>query len=297
MNVAMEIIQAALIIILSPLIAGIIKKTKACLQNRRGSSIFQPYNDLAKLFAKDSVVSPTVSWIFRIAPYMYFAGAFAAAVIIGFSGSASPFADVLLLIYMLAIGRFFLALASLDAGSAFGGMGGSREMYIAVLVEPALLLALMTVAMRAGTTALPAMNAAAAGSPLSLPYILAAIAFFVVTIAEVGRVPVDNPDTHLELTMIHEGMVLEYSGRPLGLILLASMTKQLIVLLLFVNFFIPWEIPGGNLIQIAWFAGKLIAAAMLLAAIETSTNKMRLFRLPGFLAVSCLLSLLALVAQ
>lgn len=293
----MGIIQAFLIIIFAPLIAGIIKKTKACLQNRRGSSIFQPYYDLAKLLAKDSVISPTVSWIFKISPYIYFSSAFAAAVIIGSVASVSPFADVLMLVYMLAIGRFFLAIASLDAGSAFGGMGGSREMYISVLVEPTLLLALMTVAIRSGTTAIPAMSAAAAGSPLSLPYILAAIAFFIVTIAEVGRVPVDNPDTHLELTMVHEGMVLEYSGRHLGLILMASMVKQLIVLLLFVNLFIPWDIPGGSFIQVAWFLVKLIAAAMLLAFTETSTNKMRLFRLPGFLAVSCLLSLLALVAQ
>lgn len=204
-----------------------------------------------------------------------------------------------LLIYLFGMGRFFLALASLDAGSTFGGMGGSREMYLAVLVEPALVLALLTVAVQTGGLGLAAMAGAAGGLPLSLAQILAAIAFFIVVVAETGRIPVDNPDTHLELTMIHEGMVLEYSGSRLGLILWASMVKQLVVLVLFVSFFMPWGLPQlqGALPETLWFAVKLLIAALLLAVTETSTNKMRLFRLPGFLAVSCLLSLLALVAQ
>lgn len=288
------VVSALFLMMVAPLIEGIIKKAKARLQNRRGASIVQPYYDLAKYFSKDSVVSPTVSWVFRLAPYIYFATAFAAAGAVGVLGSFSQFADMLLLIYLLGLGRFFLALASLDAGSAFGGMGGSREMFVAVLVEPALLLALYSVAVKANTTVLGGMANAAASSPFSLPYILSAIAFFVVLIAETGRIPVDNPDTHLELTMIHEAMILEYSGRSLGLIHWASMTKQAMTLVLFVSFFLPWQIPG---LGSAAFMIKLVLAAILLAAVETSTNKMRLFKLPSLLAVSCLLSLLALVAQ
>lgn len=291
------ILYAIVILAMSPLVAGIIKTAKARLQNRRGASPLQPYFDLAKLFRKGSVVSPTTSWIFRAAPYVYFAAAAAAAGMAA-AGQFGSVADMLLLIYIYGLGRFFLALASLDAGSAFGGMGGSREMYISVLVEPALLLALLTVAGPAGTTSLAGMAGAAAGAPLAFSYILAAIAFFVVLIAETGRIPVDNPDTHLELTMIHEGMVLEYSGRQLGLIHWASMIKQLTVLALFVVYFIPWGVPGlPAMIGGPVFAVKVLAAALFLALAETSTNKMRLFRLPGFLAVSCLLSLLALVAQ
>ncbi|MDD4600100.1 MAG: NADH-quinone oxidoreductase subunit H [Negativicutes bacterium] len=293
------LISIILIMAAAPLIEGIIKTAKARFQNRRGPSVLQPYYDLAKFFGKDSVVSPTVSWVFRLAPYVYFATVFAATGVVATGGEVSQFADMLILIYLLGLGRFFLALASLDAGSAFGGMGGSREMFLAVLVEPALLLALISVAFTANTTALGGMAGAAGGLPFSLPYILAAIAFFIVLIAETGRIPVDNPDTHLELTMIHEGMILEYSGRSLGLIHWASMAKQTVMLMLFVAFFVPWDLPGLSQAGLGgiWFVIKVMLAAGLLALVETSTNKMRIFKLPGLLAVSCLLSLLALVAQ
>lgn len=293
-SVIKAIISAIALLIVAPLIEGLIKKAKARMQNRRGASIIQPYYDLAKYFSKDSVISPTVSWVFRAAPYVYFATAFAAAGAIGILGRSSQLADMLILVYLLGLGRFLLALASLDAGSSFGGMGGSREMFVAVLVEPALLLALYTVAVKAGTTVLGGMAETAAAAPFSLPYILAAIAFFIVLVAETGRIPVDNPDTHLELTMIHEGMILEYSGRSLALIHWASMAKQAVTLMLFVSFFLPWPLPG---LESAGYIIKLVLTAVLVAAVETSTNKMRLFKLPGLLAVSCLLSLLALVAQ
>lgn len=292
------LMSTIMVIAVAPLIEGIIKTVKARLQNRRGPAITQPYYDLFKFFSKDAVISPTVSWLFKLAPYIYFATAFAASGIVA-AGEFSQLADMLLLIYLLGLGRFFLALASLDAGSAFGGMGGSREMFVAVLVEPALLLTLFTVASKANTTVLAVMAGTAAASPFSLPYILAGIAFFIVLIAETGRIPVDNPDTHLELTMIHEGMILEYSGRSLGLIHWASMIKQTTILILFITFFVPWQMPllGAAGLGGIWFGLKLMLAAMLLGFIETSTNKMRLFKLPGLLAVSCLLSLLALVAQ
>jgi formate hydrogenlyase subunit 4 len=299
-TVLFAIFQAAILLLAAPLVAGIVKKVKAQLQNRRGPGILQLYYDMFKLFAKDSVVSPTTSWIFRTAPYVYFSVALVAAALlpVWHYGGVS-INDLFMLIYLLAVGRFFMALASLDAGSAFGGMGGSREMFISVLVEPVLLLALLTVAVRSGSTNLIVMSDMAAQAPFSLPYIFAACAFFIVMIAENGRVPVDNPDTHLELTMIHEAMVLEYSGRSLALIFWAAALKQLLVILLFVTLFIPWSPPETMLphFGMLWLVVKVFLTAATLAIVETSTNKMRLFRVPGFMALSGLLSLLALAAQ
>lgn len=292
MNILQSVIQALGVVLLAPLVAGIIKTAKARLQSRRGPGFFQVYFDLVKLLDKDSVVSPTVSWIFNSAPYIYFAGGMAAAALVPMTAKSSGASDVFTLIYLLALGRFFLVLASLDAGSAFGGMGGAREMFIAILVEPALLLSILTVAFKAQTTNLGLMAIHAANSSLSLAYVFAAIAFFIVLIAETGRIPVDNPDTHLELTMVHEGMILEYSGRKLALIFWATAVKQLIMILLFVLLFLP----GGG-IGFIWTVLKVLLMALTIALAETSTNKMRLFKVPNFLAVSCLLSLLALVAQ
>jgi formate hydrogenlyase subunit 4 len=296
MDIFLSFIQALGFILCAPLVAGIIKKIKARLQNRRGSSILQVYFDLLKFLAKNSVISPTASWIFTAAPYIYFAAAMAASSLVPmFSFSGRGFGDLFMLIYLLAVGRFFLVLASLDAGSAFGGMGGAREMFIAVMVEPALLLSMCTIALKFKTSNLTIMAANVADSPFSLAYIFSAVAFFIVLIAETGRIPVDNPDTHLELTMIHEGMILEYSGRKLALILWASAVKQMIMILLFVVLFLPWNLFGST-----GFLGvvmKVLAMTVVIAIGEISTNKMRLFKVPKFLAVSCLLSLLALVAQ
>lgn len=292
-----SIVGSAVLLAAAPLVAGVIKKSKARFQNRRGAPVLQPYYDLVKLMHKDSIVSPTTSWVFRMAPFVYFAATVAAAGLAAAS-LVELGADFFLLIYLLALGRFCLALASLDAGSTFGGMGGSREMYIAVLVEPALLLALLTVAIPAQTTNLTAMGMTAAAFPLTLPYVLSLASFLVIVIAETGRIPVDNPDTHLELTMVHEGMVLEYSGRELALIHWASMVKQVLLLVLLARFFVPWLPYGEGLASmVLWLTVKVLVGAVVLAVAETSTNKMRLFKLPGLLAVSGLLSVLALVAQ
>lgn len=286
-----SIAYALVLVATAPLVAGIVKVSKARMQNRRGSSLLQVYYDLFKLLQKDGMVSPTTSWIFTTAPFLYFAGAFGAAALL-VSG------DLFALLYLLAAGRFFLALASLDAGSTFGGMGGSREMYISVLVEPVLLLTMLTVAVRAGSTKLAMLSTAAAVTPFSLPYLLAAIAFLLILVTETGRIPVDNPDTHLELTMIHEAMVLEYSGRRLGLIFLASASKQLIFILLFVLLFLPWQPVGlSPIMAVVWLGTKVFITAVALAVIETSTNKMRLFKVPGFMGLAGMLALLALVAQ
>lgn len=296
MNIVLSVFQALGVVMLAPLVAGVIKTAKARLQNRRGPGIFQGYFDLMKLLHKDSVVSPTISWIFKIAPYIYFAGSTAAAALVPVVIiRSSNVGDVFTLIYLLALGRFFLVLASLDAGSAFGGMGGAREMFIAILVEPALLLSMLTVAFKTQSTNLGLMASMVESSPLSLAYVFAAIAFFMVLIAETGRVPVDNPDTHLELTMIHEGMTLEYSGRKLALIFWASAVKQLVMILLFILLFLPGHIFGSAIfIEMVL---KVLLVAVSIAIAETSTNKLRLFKVPNFLAISCLLSLIALVAQ
>jgi len=300
MTMFIDMMQALILLLAAPLVVGIIKKTKARLQNRRGPGIQQLYFDILKFLAKDSVESPTVSWIFRVTPYIYFAAAVSAAALLPVWLNGSGLVNNLLVfIYTLAIGRFFLVLASLDAGSAFGGMGGSREMYISVLVEPVLLLAMLTVAVRSGSTNLFAMAGTAMQESFSLSYFFAACAFFIVMLAESGRIPVDNPDTHLELTMIHEGMVLEYSGRPLGLIFWAVALKQLILILLFVLLFIPWPLAGvvTPWVQVLSIVVKVLLVAVALAVAETITNKMRLFKVPNFMALSGLLSLLALAAQ
>ncbi len=294
------LIQVVLVLLLAPLVQGVIKNTKARFQSRRGPGYLQPYYDYAKFLRKDYVVSPTVSWVFHVAPYIYFGAAVAAALFVPtLMSTGVTFNNLFILVYVFALGRFFLAAASLDAGSAFGGMGGSREMYIAVLVEPILMLTLFSVAMGAQTTTLSGMAAWASGTGLTFSGLLAALAFLIVLVAETGRIPVDNPDTHLELTMIHEGMVLEYSGRPTGLIFWAASVKQLVLIVVFVNLFVPWVPPfvEGTVLSGALFALKVLATAVLLAAIETSTNKIRLFRAPGLLAAGGVLALLALAAQ
>jgi len=296
MDAIISMIQSLGIMLLAPLVAGIIKTVKARLQNRRGPSVLQPYFDLMKLLGKDSVVSPTVSWIFHVAPYVYFAGAFAAAAILSVAFfPRNNFGDLFTLIYVLALGRFFLVMASLDGGSAFGGMGGAREMFIGILVEPAMLLSILTIAIKAQTTNVGMMVESVGNPLLSLHYVFASLAFYIVLLTETGRIPVDNPDTHLELTMIHEGMVLEYSGRKLALIFWASAVKQLILIVLFVLLFLPGSIFSGA--PIIGIILKVLLVALFIAGTETITNKMRLFNVPKFLALSCLLSLLALVAQ
>ena len=292
------LIQAVILAALAPLIQGFVRTLKARLQNRRGPGILQPYYNLAKLLSKDMVVSQNSSWLFWITPLIYFGATFAVAAILPlFDVAQKDFADLFLLVELLALGRFFLSLASLDTGSSFTAMGASRELFVSVLVEPALFLAFLAAVGSTGSTGLYAMSRSAESHPITLPFVLATVAFFFVVIAECGRIPVDNPDTHLELTMFHEGMTLEYSGRFLALIEWASMLKQAAVLTIFVQFFLPWNwielIPW----PIFWVGVKVFLAAALMAAVETSTVKMRVFNLASFLAASGLLSLLALVAK
>ena len=236
--------QVLLLLCSAPLVAGIIKKVKSLLQNRIGSSIFQEYFDLYKWWQKPTILTPYTSLVFIIAPLVYFASVVvAAAMLPNFFGIQFSFGDVFVFIGVLTLGRFFMTLSSLDTATAFGGMGGSREIYISVLAEPVILLAVLVNALRSGSTTLAGMALDFQAVYLSVASVLTCIAFFCLLLAENGRIPVDNPDTHLELTMIHECMLLEYSGRLLAVIHWASMLKTLVFLVLFSLLYLPLSLP------------------------------------------------------
>ena len=298
----MEYFQFLIIITLSPLVNGIIKKLKANMQGRVGPGIFQPYYDLIRLFKKDMVISSITSWIFKATPYIVFTSTIAAAMIVPVITTRVPFGmmgDVIALIYIFALGRFFMALAGLDAGTAFGGEGSSREITVASLVEPMMMLSIFTAAISAGSTNI--IKIAETHSMLYTPsHILALSAFIVAVIAETGRIPVDNPDTHLELTMIHEGMVLEYSGKYLALMEWAHYMKQMLLFTIAAGIFFPLgisnntEISGLALSSGVYFL-KILFMAFLMALVESTRAKMRFFQLPSLLGGAFVLALLSLL--
>lgn len=300
-------LQAVLVLALAPLINGIIKKIKARFQCRRGFSIWQPYFDLLKLFRKDAVISEHTSWVFRAAPYITFTAMAAITFLLPVVTTQVPLnfvGDIILIVYLFALARFFMALAGLDAGSAFGGMGSSREMAISSIAEPAMMLAIFTVAITYGSTNLSYIVQSASRETailLNPGHFLALVAFFIVALTETGRIPVDNPDTHLELTMIHEGMILEYSGKYLALMNWAASIKQMVIFTLLANIFLPWGITGapglvtfGSAFLIYFL--KILVLALAVSLIESSFAKMRLFRVPELLGASFILSLLALIS-
>jgi len=263
----------------------------------------QPYRDLIRLMRKDVVLADNASWLFRVIPYVVFAFTWIAASLVPTFRSGLMFswsADLIAIIAILGSARFALALAGLDAGTAFGGIGSSREVMIASLAEPAMLMIVFTLALIAGSTQLSTMaafmNSPEVGLRVSLG--LGLIALIIVALAENARIPVDNPATHLELTMVHEAMVLEYSGRHLALIELSAALKLLVYVSLIACLFAPWGLtpsaaPVLLLIGIAAYVAKLGAGGLLLALFETSIAKMRVFRLPGFLGAALMLGLLA----
>jgi formate hydrogenlyase subunit 4 len=299
-------IQLVLVLFLSPLITGFMRTLKARLQTRRGPGVLQPYRDLHKLLRKGMVIPDTASWIFSATPHVLFVTTLLAALLIPAISAQAPlsmFGGVLAVVYLLALGRFFLALGGLDAGSSFGGLGSSREMTISAIAEPALMLAVFSVAIGAGSTNLSVVAQAALGQSwrfLAPAQMLAFAALFIVLIAETGRIPVDNPATHLELTMIHEAMILEYSGPYLALIEWSAAMKQWVLMTLLVNVFFPFGLsagwsPAGALRSLAWFSVKLLLLAAAVALVETANAKMRLFRVPELLAVAFVLSAMALI--
>ena len=306
---AIVLVAAQLVILLgfAPLIVGMIRKVKARLQCRRGASVLQPYADLSKLFQKQPVVSSTTSWIFTATPYIVFASTLAAGLLVPVFVSQNPLnfaGNIIALVYLLALGTFFLILAGLDAGSAFGGMGSSREAIVATLTEPAMILSIFAIALTAGSTNLSTIvhkTALIEGIITAPPpHLMALAAFFIVALTETGRVPVDNPATHLELTMIHEAMILEYSGRYLALLEWAAGVKLLIFLSVIANVFAPWGIatsvtPTSIALGLAVYLVKVSGLAVVIGVIESMFAKLRLFRVPELLGAAFILSLLALV--
>jgi len=302
-----SLVQLILLLAVAPLLSGFIRKLKARLQTRRGPSIFQPYRDLYKLLRKGMVIPNTASWLFTATPYFVFLTAILAGLMIPMVSAEAPlglYGGVLAVVYLLGLGRFLTALGGLDTGSSFGGLGSSREMTISALAEPAMMLAIFTVAIGAGSTSLSEIVKAAVGQQwrfLAPSQMLAFAALFLVLIAETGRIPVDNPATHLELTMIHEAMILEYSGQYLALIEWGGGIKQLLLMMLLINCFWPfgletgWSI-AGVLTGFGYLLLKLIALSCAIVLVETTNAKMRLFRVPELLAVAFTLGALALVS-
>ena len=293
----------ALVLIVAPLLTGFVRKVKARLLRRRGPSIFQPYRDLLRLLRKEVVLAGSASWLFRAAPYMIFAATWVAAALVPTFAAGLLFswsADLIAIIALLASARFFLALAGLDVGTSFGGIGSSREVMIASLAEPAMIMIIFTLALLAGTTQLSGiagfMLEENVGLRVSLG--LALVALIMVAIAENARIPVDNPATHLELTMVHEAMVLEYSGRHLAMIEVAAALKLLLYVSLLACVFLPWGIAESGAgvpayaVGVAAYLAKLALGGALLAAFETSVAKMRVFRVPEFLGAALMLGLL-----
>jgi formate hydrogenlyase subunit 4 len=306
-SIALGLLQAAALLALAPLVRGAIKKMKAAFQNRQGPPLLQGYYDLAKLLRKEPVRSEVAGWVFVAGPRVYFATALAAATLVPVVLAGAPLeaaGGILVLVGLLALGRFALAAAALDSGSPFGGMGSSREMTVSALAEPALMLGLFTVALWGGSLNLGELVRTTAERGLSAhpSDLLAAAALFIVLIAEAGRVPVDNPATHLELTMIHEAMVLEYSGADLALVEWAAALKELLFMTVLVNIFLPVSLAlrVGALALVAaafLYLAKLLLLAVTLTLVEVTNAKLRLFRVPELMATSLGLGFLALAIR
>ncbi len=297
--------QALLFVVSAPLLAGITKWVKCHLQNRTAPSIFQPYLNLNKLFHKETLIATTTSALFRIIPYLIFSITVIIATIVPLfviNTTGHTTADVIVMIGLFSLIRFLLALAGMDTGTAFGGMGSSREMFISALAEPAIAMIFFAIAMTAASTNLTnIIEYLTLHNPyLSPSLILAAFGFALVALAETGRIPIDNPTTHLELTMIHEAMILEYSGKYLALLEWSSQIKFMLYATLLINIFFPWGITTHFTwtdlgLSIGMFMGKMVILIIGLGITETSLAKLRLFRTPYLLNLAFLFGLLAVL--
>jgi formate hydrogenlyase subunit 4 len=301
------VLQTALLLALAPLVSGCLKNWKAKLQNRRGPRVWQVYFDIAKFLRKDMVISKHASWVFSASPYVVFISSLLVGLMVPMVTTQAPlslFGGVLAVIGLLALGRFFLALGGLDPASAFGGMGSSREMTIAAIAEPALMLAIFTVAITAGSTDLSRIVATEHGPGLRLlnpAHLMAFAALFIVLLAETGRIPVDNPATHLELTMIHEAMLLEYSGRYLAFMVWGASIKQLVLMMILVNVFLPIGLATDGsaaslVLGFGVFLLKIVVLSGAVVLVETGNAKLRLFRVPDLLSAAFVLATLALLS-
>jgi formate hydrogenlyase subunit 4 len=304
LDLAVQGAQMLLVLLLAPGLTGLVRKVKARLLRRQGPPLIQPYLDLIRLMRKEVVLAENASWLFRVIPYITFAATWVAAALVPTFKTGLMFswsADLIAIIALIGSARFFLALAGLDVGTSFGGIGSSREVMIASLAEPAMLMITFTLALIAGSTQLSTMAeymlSPEVGLRVSLG--LAVIALVMVAIAENARIPVDNPATHLELTMVHEAMVLEYSGRHLALIDLTASLKLALYLSLIACLFVPWGMadvdasPSALAVGAVTYVAKLAIGGCLLALFETAIAKMRVFRVPEFLGAALMLGLLA----
>jgi formate hydrogenlyase subunit 4 len=303
-DLAVQGAQMLLVLLLAPLFTGFVRKVKARLLRRQGPPLIQPYRDLARLMRKEVVLADSASWLFRVSPYLIFAATWVATSLLPTFRTGLLFswsADLIAIIALLGSARFFQALAGLDVGTSFGGIGSSREVMIASLAEPAMIMTVFTLALIAGSTQLSTVAEFMASPQVGLRVSLGLALFglVLVAIAENGRIPIDNPATHLELTMVHEAMVLEYSGRHLALIELAGSLKLILYVSLLACVFVPWGIAssaaslGALAIGVLAYLGKLALGGFLLGLFETSIAKMRVFRVPEFLGVALMLGLLA----
>jgi formate hydrogenlyase subunit 4 len=293
--------QMSLVVLAAPLLTGWVRRVKARLVRRQGPPLLQPYRDLMRLFGKEAVIAENASWLFRVAPYSIFAFTWVAAALVPTFATGLMFSwvgDLIAIIALLGAARFLLALAGMDVGTGFGGIGSSRELMISSLAEPAMLMIVVTLALIVGSTQLSTIAEFMPHSGLRVSLALVLVAFVIVAIAENARIPVDNPATHLELTMVHEAMVLEYSGRHLAMIELAAQLKLLLTISLIGCIFFPFGIVnvsggvGEYLVAMLAYAGKLTIAGLLLGVLETAIAKMRVFRVPNLLGVALMLGLL-----
>ena len=304
LDLLVQLCQMLIVLALAPLLTGYVRKVKAHLLRRQGPPVLQPYRDLLRLVRKEAVVAVSASWVFRVAPYLVFGTTWVAAALVPTFATGLIFsyaADMIAIVALLGSARFMLALAGLDVGTSFGGIGSSREMMLASLAEPAMLMAVFTLSLLAGSTQLSSI-AASLQSPeigLRISLALALVALVMVAIAENARIPIDNPATHLELTMVHEAMILEYSGRHLALIEAASNLKLLLYVSIIACVFFPWGIAvsgqgfGAYLLGASIYLVKLAGGGFLLAVFETVIAKMRVFRVPDFLGAALMLGFLA----
>ena len=304
LDLTVQAAQMLLVLLLAPLLTGLVRKVKARFLRRQGPPLIQSYRDLVRLMRKDVVLAESASWLFRVIPYLVFAATWVAASLVPTFRTGLLFswsADLIAIIALLGSARFFLALAGLDVGTSFGGIGSSREVMISSLAEPAMIMVVFTLALIAGSTQLSTMAGVLVSPEVGLRVSLglALFSLIMVAIAENARIPVDNPATHLELTMVHEAMVLEYSGRHLALIDLSASLKLLLYISLIACIFIPWGIappdagPMALALGLVSYVGKLALGGFLLALFETSIAKMRVFRVPEFLGAALMLGLLA----
>jgi formate hydrogenlyase subunit 4 len=302
-DLVFQLLQMTLVIALAPLLTGIVRATKARLLRRRGPPLIQPYRDLIRLARKEAVVADSASWLFRFVPYLVFAATWVAAALVPTFATGLLFswsADLIAIIALLGAARFFLALAGLDVGTSFGGLGSSREALFGALAEPAMIVIVFTLALVAGSTQLSTVAAYMVLSNVGLRVSLgmALVALIIVALAENGRIPVDNPATHLELTMVHEAMILEYSGRHLAVIELAAMLKLVLYVSLITCVFVPWGLAIADasvvdrLLGAVVYLVKLAVAGVALGVFEISIAKMRVFRVPDFVGAALMLGFL-----